>query len=76
MARNMTILVDFNMLLSPLNRSTRRNISKDKRVLRKKIKELKLMYVRAFHPQKSEYPYFGVHANSPGYATFMDKYLI
>ena len=61
-----TLIVDFNIPLTPMNRSSKREINKETQVLNDTLDEMNLIDIfRTFHPNAEEYTFF-----SSTYGTF------
>ena len=57
--RNTVIVMDFNTLLTSMNRSSRQKINKKTAVLNDTLDQMELIDIfRAFYPKAAEYTYF------------------
>ena len=65
---NTTIVGDFNIPLTPMDRSTKEKISKETQILNDTMDQLDLIDIyRAFHPKTMNFTFFSVHTEpSPG----------
>ena len=56
---NTIIVGDFNTLLSPMNRSNKMKINKEKQTLNATLNKMDLIDIyRTFHPKSTEYTFF------------------